>query len=181
MNVISLRPNYEKATKYGAYWTKKLYNEKAKEENFTVTDLHKGDCVRKDLNEAEGKLIAGVCHGNKDIIVGQNNAELLKEDDWTKRECKDTFVWMCSCLSGQSLLPWLANHGVVSTMGYKKRFVFYISDFPNKYAEPFFESHFTGVQALLEGKTAKESYKEVVDTFTKHIQSDETPEKQNLI
>jgi len=177
MNVISLRPEYGKATKYGAYWTEELYNKKAKKEEFTVTDLYREDCVRKDLDEAEGRLIAGVAHGNASKIVGQNNAKLLEEDDWTKRECKDTFVWMCSCLAGKSLLPWLTEHETVSSMGYKKKFVFYTSEFPNKYAEPFFQSHFAGIQALLEGKTAEEAYKKVVDTFTEYIKSDETPEK----
>jgi len=135
------------------------------------------DCVRAKLVFTEGKLVAGVCHGSEDKIVGQHGSLLMAKDGETAGFCRRRFVWMLSCLAGAELLPWMVQRGAISTMGYKDKFIFCISGGMNGYAEPFFRSHFAGVQALLKGKTAKEAYEETIKTFEKYLDDPNIPEK----
>ncbi len=178
MKVVALRPDYEEATHYGQYWCEKLYVDFAKELGFEIADLYGDKCCRIELEKhKDAKLVSGVCHGKEDLIVGQNNTVLFRKDDWTKDFCKEKFIWMLSCLAGSELLPWMEKQGAVSTMGYKDVFIFAVSKYPNSYAEPFFRSHFAGIKALLQGKTAKEAFNEVIKSFDKYLKDPNVPER----
>lgn len=181
--VVALRPNYEIATMYGHFWCGHLYGRKAVELGYDVIDLEFFNCKQEVLyNETKLKdpvLIAGVCHGNKDIIVGQDNTILFKVGDPVTEEIvKGRHVWMLSCLAGQELLPWMVEHcGAITTMGYKDTFVFVADTFPDPIARYFFESHFTGVIEFLKGKTAGEAFKATIDKFTEFLNDPNVDER----
>ncbi len=172
--VVSLRPNYELATMYGWFWCGRLYNERASLLGYDVIDLAIKNATQDNLLKAldkDPKLIAGVCHGNTDIIVGQDNTLLFRVgDENTKKIVKGRHVWMLSCLAGQKLLPWMVQEcGAVTAMGYREEFVFCIDTYPNSIAEPFFRSHFAGIQAFLRGRTAKDAFDIIISTFKKYL------------
>ena len=181
--VVALRPNYEIATMYGYFWCGQLYINKAKALGYDVIDLAFFNCKQDVLrNETELKnpiLIAGVCHGNTDIIVGQDNAILFKVGDLATEEIvKGRHVWMLSCLAGQKLLPWMVEQaGAITTMGYKEEFIFVADTYPNSVAKPFFDSHFMGVQEFLNGKTAGEAFQALIDRFNEYLNDPNTDER----
>ena len=175
MKAVSIRPDYGRATHYGQYWSKELFNKVIKEvERYTLIDLFKNGAVREKLpKDATHAIISGVCHGNKEVIVGQHDTVLFTMDDFTKDYCKDKHFWTLSCLAGSRLLPWMVKQGARSAMGYKKTFKFWISrsGYPNSKAKPFFDSHFTGVQSLVKGKDPHEAYKDTIDRFNHWIKN----------
>ena len=102
MKAISIRPDYEKASHYGQYWAKELFNKVVKEvEEYTLVDLYKNDAVRGKLpKDVSGAIVSGVCHGNKEVIVGQHNSVLFRKGDkFTEDYCKDKHFWTLSCLA----------------------------------------------------------------------------------
>jgi len=183
MHVVALRPHYEIATKYGQYWCEELYNKHATKLGYVVVDLYREICTQTKLidvvESVDPVLIAGVCHGNVDVIVGQYNKILFKVgDENTAKIVKGRHVWMLSCLAGKELLPWMVNQcGAETTMGYKEEFIFVISSYPNSYAEPFFRSHFSGLQAFLNGKRAIDAFNITLSTFKKYLDDPKIPEQ----
>jgi len=180
-HVVVIRPCYELATMYGWFWTNELYTKHALKLGYDVIDLAIKNATQAKLIESLNKdpvLIAGVAHGNKDIIVGQDHTLLFKVGDPnTEKIVKGRHVWMLSCLAGQRLLPWMVEKGAITTMGYKEEFIFCLNTYPNNIAKPFFDSHFTGLQKFLEGKTAKEAFEAALAKFDEYLNDPNVPEK----
>jgi len=181
--ILLLRPDYDPATRWGAYWAKELLLSAGEKLNYRVIDLY-GDDGREPpfsskVLEEEVVLISGVCHGMENLIVGQGGQVILRKGDLvTKRLARGKFWSILSCLAGKELFPWMVEEGgATATMGYEKKFWFCISEFPNDFAKPFFESHFAGENKLLQGGTVKESFDWRISVFSRYLADPNVPEK----
>jgi len=178
--VVVTRPDFETATRWGAYWFNELVVKPAQEKGFNVIDLYKENAVRdvflKAIDENNPIYITGVGHGNKETFTGNGYSVLLKVDDTeTVKRAPARHFHLLSCETGAILGPKLIEYGAVAYQGYKVTFYFVISTFPNKYAEPFFQSDETIDRALFEGKTHREANKLAYNKFTEYVESPDTP------
>jgi len=177
--VLLLRPDYDTATQWGAYWSWELLHKG----DYRVIDLYKEDCREPPFSskvlEEDAILITGVCHGLENLIVGQGGQLLLRKDDpVTKRLAQGRFWSILSCLAGAELFPWMVEEGgAIATMGYKKKFWFCISTFPDDLARPFFVSHFAGEQKLLAGATVREAFGWRLSVFNQFLADPKVPEQ----
>jgi hypothetical protein len=151
--IVSNRCDYEQATRWGAYWTKKLAVDFAKEKGIPVVDLYAALATRSNwFAEIEGKdaiFVNGVGHGNATVYTGQNQEILLCSayaDDLVLMNGRwGSFL---SCEFGKAG-PAFVNAGMKGFFGYSETYWFEISEFPNDVAEFFFGSHYTFDQGVI--------------------------------
>jgi hypothetical protein len=144
--IVSNRCDYEQATKWGAYWTKKLAVDFAVQKGIPVVDLYADLASRSNwfgkIKETDAIFVNGVGHGNAQVYTGQNQQILLCSiypDDL--KLMKDRWGSFLSCEFGKAGQSFV-NAGMKGFFGYAETYWFEISAFPNGTAELFFGSHF---------------------------------------
>ncbi|MEM1551558.1 MAG: hypothetical protein QXH03_02675 [Candidatus Bathyarchaeia archaeon] len=179
--ILVSRPDFETATKWGAYWYNENVVKPAQEKGFKVIDLYAKDAVREKFHQAidteDPIYISAVGHGNQNTLTGQNYSVLLRVDDAeTAKRVPNRHFHLLSCETGAQLGPWMVEKGAVAYHGYKVTYYFVISTFPDSYAKPFFDSDETIDRVLFEGKTHREANKAAYDKYTQYIEDPNTPE-----
>ena len=179
--IVVSRPDFETATRWGAYWFMELVVKPARDKGLNVVDLYKEDAVREKfysaIDENDPIYITGVGHGNETTFTGNKYSVLLRVDDLeTAKRAPKRHFHLLSCRTGAKLGPWLVEKGAIAYHGYKETYYFVISSFPNKYAKPFFDSDTTIDRVLFEGKTHKEAREACIAKYKEYLESEETPE-----
>lgn len=179
--ILATNPDFETATHWGSPYLRQV-EEYAKQLGYPVKELYKDVDVRYNFEQEVKKdnpiLIIGIGHGNETTYTGYKYSPLLvKGQNTTAEIAKGRHFVLLSCLIGKSLLPWLVDRGAIAVQGYKEEFIFAIdqNNYPDSYAKPFFDAHYSGDRALFEGKTHQEAYQIVIDTFNKYINDPNVP------
>ena len=160
--ILVSRPDYDNATRWGQYWFNELVVKPAQAKGFDVVDLYRENAVRdvfyKSIDDKNPVYITGSGHGNNTTFTGNGGSVLLRsgEEDTIKRAPNRHFH-LLSCNTAIDLGKRLVEYGAKGYHGYACTYTFVISTFPNKYAEPFFDSDETIDRELIEGKTHGEA------------------------
>ena len=179
--ILATNADFETATHWGAPYLEEVI--KYAQKKFKVIELHQQEDIKKifidEINKQNPILIIGIGHGNNTVYTGyQFNVLMIKGDSDTKKIAKGRHFVLLSCLIGRELLPWLVQNGAVAAQGYKEEFIFMVdqNNYPDSIAKYFFDAHFAGDKALIDGKTEKEAYDIVIKTFDKYINDPNVPQ-----
>ncbi|MEM2261237.1 MAG: hypothetical protein QXK24_02170 [Ignisphaera sp.] len=172
-DIVVIRPDYELATRYGAYYQKSLVIDEAVKLGLSVTDLYKSDAVKsmfvKAIREGNVKFITGTGHGNVNVFTGQNyNYILVKGYESDAKLLENRSVSFLSCSFGDSADWWVAR-GCRGFFGYNRTYYFITGVFPNSRAKYFFTSHHSYDKAILAGKTQREAFEECINAYNNAI------------
>src|SRR4030042_3520835 len=182
LRVVSVRPDFETATKYGAYWTVRLLNQPAQAAGIEVIDLNKDDCTNErfdgSIKEYNPAMIGGCGHGSETVFTGQNHDVMLErgsaEDVELMKGRGGSFL---SCNFGASADYW-TNSGLKAFYGYNKTVYIPASNFPNHDAELFFRAYYSFDLTLLQGKTWGQAWSTSDAAWIKNIQQARSEERR---
>jgi len=104
-------------------------------------------------------------HGDVDVFTGQNEAVILEVSKYDPREVEGKVIKLLSCQCGVELCPDLVKNGAACTMGYSDDYL-WICDADlltrpwadKEYAGKSLMPVIDGLNALLDGRTAKEAF-----------------------
>lgn len=169
LQVVSVRPDFETATKYGAYWTLRYLNQPAEAAGVGVVDLNKEACTKENFDDAilnkNAVMVGGCGHGNQTTFTGQNYDELLNTGSGSDAELlRGRGGSFLSCEFGASAEHWI-NWGMKGFYGYDETVYIPASSFPNHDAELLFKAHYAFDGALLVGKTWGEAWDDSDDVW----------------
>ncbi len=169
--IVVVRPDWsDTACKWGSKWLEELVVKPAQKAGFKVIDLY-GDNATRDkvldaMKQPDTIYFSGVGHGNADIFTGQEFEHIFWTNDGeTKEIAPGKHFNFLSCSVGERLAPWIDEVGAVGVHAYDATYWFVMGNFPNGFAEPFFDSHCTVDKALFAGKTHGEAHKECLDRY----------------
>ena len=116
------------------------------------------------LSAPRADIIIGVGHGDVDVFTGQNEAIILEVGKYDPGEVKGKVIKLLSCQCGVELGPDLVKNGCAAFMGYKDDYIWVID--ADLVSTPWADKEFAGkclmpvidgLNALLDGKTAREA------------------------
>ena len=116
------------------------------------------------LTAPQADLIIGCGHGDEDTFTGQKEAIILEVGKYDPREVEGKVVKLLSCQCGVRLGPDLVKHGAESVLGYVDDYVWVMNSdltltpWSDKMAAPCLIPVVDGLNALLDGKTAREAF-----------------------
>ena len=161
VNMISIRPNYELATRYGSVWITQILNT-ANSAGLSYVDLHgenaTGTNFFSSLETEDPSLVHIFGHGNYNHITGQHGEGYLTGGVNTDA-LSGMVVYNLSCQSARDLGVAAVNEGAISFLGYVENFNFYITSgnhsdggmlapLEDETARGFFESHNAALLAV---------------------------------
>lgn len=170
-SMISIRPDYELATRYGASWQTQILNA-AENVGLPTIDLYGAEATSTNFFsslETQDPLIVNIFgHGNYNIIVCQNE-ECLLEGCMNDEILSGRVVYDLSCRSGRDLASSAVSKGAVSFLGYDDDFIFIITEgmhsdggmlnpLEDEVARGFFESHNASIISYINGASLINSY-----------------------
>lgn len=162
------RPNHDIITRYLFAWSKDMIK-KAEKENLEVLNLD-GDKAKKEnfesyIDSVNPKLLVLNGHGDEKTVLGQDDNPLLIQggnNDLTT----DKLLYVRSCRSASQLgKDCTDNQKAKAFIGYEDDFVLIRNSRKTAHpkrdnaAEPIMEASNQVGKTLVEGKTAKEAYK----------------------
>jgi hypothetical protein len=166
--VVVQRPDWgDFACKWGSWWLNERVIKSAVTHGYTVSDLYGSDATRnkvlKECKKSDFVYFSGVGHGNSTTFTGQYQERIFwRRDEETKKISKGKHFNFLSCRFGRFGARWMKRvGGAVGVHAYNADFVFLADsdDFPNGYAEPFFDAHTTVDRELLRGATHGEAHR----------------------
>jgi len=181
--VVVSRPDFDLATKYGAYWFNYLDIEKLKALKIDYVDLYKENAIKEKFFEevAKSNVVVGIGHGNKWIFSGQDREPLLTSNT---RECAELMAgkWgsFLSCEFGNAA-DWFVQNGMRGFFGYRVIYYFAAAVFPNSYANHFFRGHLAFDCAWFEGKTSREAWNIMIEAYKEGIKNAPTMDIKRLL
>jgi hypothetical protein len=131
------------------------------------------------LSAPQSDIIIGVGHGSQTSFTGQNEALILEVGKYNPREIKGKVIKLLSCQTGVALGPDLVKNGAKAFLGYKDDYVWVVdSDFASKpWADKMAGTCLLpvvdGLNALLDGKTAKEAFEVELQGYLKNAAAEE--------
>ena len=134
------------------------------------------------LSAPQSDIIIGVGHGDKDSFTGQNENVILEVGRYAPREVRGKVIKLLSCQCGVALCPDLIKNGALSVAGYVDDYVWVMdSDLAstpwadNEFAGKSLMPVIDGLNALLDGKTAREAFDMELDGYTRNagVEEDE--------
>lgn len=179
MNKILLltRPNHDLTTNYLFYWSSLVIQE-AKKKKIKVLDL-KGKkanikTLQSYLKKHRPKLVFFNGHGANDLITGYNNKALIKKKDNEQLLFKK-IIYARSCDSAKKLGPSCIIKGVITFIGYRRKFAIGYSHskisrpLQDAVAKLFLEPSNLILTSLLKGNTTGNSYRKSQKTMLKNF------------
>jgi len=178
--LLSIRPDYEIATRYGSAWLTQILGA-ASNAGIPTIDLYKENATASNFFsalETQDPLIINIFgHGNYNIIVCQDEELLLfggingNDDVLAER-----IVFNLSCRAGRDLGTSAVNKGAVAFLGYVEDFIFAISGgnhpdggmenpLNDQVAQGFFESHNASPISYINGADLGNSFWNSQDAF----------------
>lgn len=173
--LLSIRPEYELVTRYGAAWMTPILNASG----MPVIDLYKENATRSNFENAistrDPILVNIMGHGNYNLIACQNGAVLLQGGINTNI-LAGRVVYDLSCESGRDLGATAVNEGAISFLGYTEDFFIVLTEgsasdggminpLDDEVAKAFFKSHNSAPISFLQGSTISASYSSSQNTF----------------
>ena len=134
------------------------------------------------LAAPQSDIIIGAGHGDVDTFTGQNEAILLEVGNYDPREVKGKVIKLLSCQTGVELGPDLVKNGCAAFMGYTDDYVWVMDS--DLASTPWADKEFAGkclmpvvdgLNALLDGKTAKEALNIELEGYSRNakVEKDE--------
>jgi len=131
------------------------------------------------LSAPQSDIIIGVGHGQEDALTGQNEAIILQVGQYDPREVEGKVIKLLSCQTGVELGPDLIRNGALSFAGYKDDYL-WICDadlastpWGDKMAATCLMPVVDGVNALLDGKSAREAFDIELEGYTRNAEAEE--------
>lgn len=131
------------------------------------------------LSAPQSDLIIGVGHGDETTFSGQNEAVILEVGKYDPREVKGKVIKLLSCETGVALGPDLVRNGALAVQGYTDDYVwvmdadFALTPWSDEIAAKALMPVVWGLNALLDGKTAREALEVELDGYAKNAEVEE--------
>ena len=180
-NVLVHRPDFEDATHWSAYWFQKNQIFSAEQHGLKPIDLYKENDVyaktKQAIQQYDPIYVCGVGHGDEETFTGQNyNIIYTTTHPESLELLRGRMVHLLSCEVGKHLgKVMVEEHGAVFFVGYSDVYIFVISEFPNHYAEPFFNCDACFDKNMFNGLTSGESFKAMQKAYQDAIDSPNVP------
>lgn len=131
------------------------------------------------LAAPQSDIIIGVGHGDKDVFTGHNEAIILEVGKYDPREVEGKVIKLLSCQCGVELCPDLVKNRAACAIGYKDDYI-WVCDadlasrpWADKMAATSLMPVINGLNALLDGKTAKEALDIELEGYTRNAEVEE--------
>ena len=132
------------------------------------------------LSAPQSDIIIGAGHGDVDTFTGQNEAILLEVGKYNPKEVEGKVIKLLSCQCGVELCPDLVANGAACAIGYTDDYVWVMdSDLAStpwadkKFAGKCMMPVVDGLNALLDGKTAREALDIELEGYSRNAQAEE--------
>jgi len=167
-SMLSIRPSYELATRYGSAWQGQIVNAAGG----NVVDLYGDNATGANFFsaiESQDPILVNIFgHGNYNIIAGQND-EVYLTGCQTDGVLAERVVYDLSCRAGRDLGASSVSKGAISFLGYNEDFMFVITEgehqdggmlnpLADETARGFFESHNVAPISYINGFGIEDSY-----------------------
>ncbi len=166
--MLSIRPDYELVTRYGAAWMGQILNAAT----IPVVDLYGSQATASNFFsniEAHDPLVINLLgHGDYHLMVVQNN-ELLLQSGVNDDVLAGRIVFDLSCRSGKQLGASAINKGALAFLGYTENFYIpysfgnhsdggMVNPLADEAAQGSFESHNAAVISYFQDQNLKNAY-----------------------
>ena len=173
--MLSIRPDYEIATRYGAAWQTQILDATT----LPVVDLYGDGATGSNFFsaiESQDPAIVNIFgHGNYNVIAAQHD-EIYLQGGVNTNILAGRVVYDLSCRAGRDLANHAVSEGCISFLGYNEDFIFIVTggDHPDggmsnpladEASRGFFESHNSAPISYLKGSTISASYYASQDSF----------------
>jgi len=131
------------------------------------------------LSAPQSDIIIGVGHGDKTVFTGQNEAVILEVGKYNSREVRGKVIKLLSCQCGVALGPDLIKNGALSVQAYNDDYVWVMdadlasTPWADDLAGTCLLPVVDGLNALLDGKTAKEAFDVELQGYLKNAAAEE--------
>jgi len=132
------------------------------------------------LSAPQSDIIIGSGHGDVDVFTGQDEAAILEVGKYDPKEVRGKVIKLLSCQTGVELGPDLVKNGCAAFMGYVDDYVWIMdSDLAtrpwadNEFAAKCLMPVVEGINALLDGKTAREALDIELDGYSRNDEMEE--------
>jgi len=131
------------------------------------------------LSAPQSDIIIGMGHGSVDAFTGQNEAVILEVGKYSPREVEGKVIKLLSCQTGVLLGPDLIKNGAQSFMGYLDDYVWICDSdlastpWSDELAATSLMPVVDGLNALLDGKTAKEAFEVELEGYLRNASVEE--------
>jgi len=131
------------------------------------------------LSAPQSDIIIGVGHGNEISFTGHNEALILEVGKYDPREVRGKVIKLLSCLTAVTLGPDLISNGAESFLGYKDDFVWVMdadltsTPWADTIAAPVLMPVIDELNALLDGKTAREAFDIELEGYSRNAEVEE--------
>ena len=132
------------------------------------------------LSAPQSDIIIGAGHGDVDVFTGQNEAVILEVGKYDPREVKGKVIKLLSCQCGIELCPDLVANGAACAMGYTDDYIWVMDS--DLASTPWADKEFAGkclmpvidgLNALLDGKTAREALNIEIEGYSRNAAVEE--------
>jgi len=131
------------------------------------------------LAAPQSDIIIGVGHGDKDSLTGHNEAVILEVGRYDPREVRGKVIKLLSCQCGVELAPDLVKNGALSVAAYVDDYVWVMDadlvsrPWADELAATSLMPVVDGLNALLDGKTAREALDIEFNGYTRNAEAEE--------
>lgn len=131
------------------------------------------------LSAPQSDIIIGCGHGSEDTFTGQNEAVILEVGKYGPREVQGKVIKLLSCQTGMVLGPDLIKNGAEAFLGYVDDYVWVMDSdlastpWSDKMAATSLLPVIDGLNALLDGKTAKEALDIELEGYSRNAEIEE--------
>ena len=139
------------------------------------------------LSAPHSDIIIGMGHGDVDDFTGQNEVLILKVGQYDPQEVEGKVVKLLSCLTGVKLGPDLIGNGAASFAGYKDDYLWIMdadlvsTPWSDKMAATCLMPVIDGLNALLDGRTAREAFDTELEGYRRNAEAEENELMKALI
>ena len=131
------------------------------------------------LSAPQSDIIIGMGHGDIDALTGHNEAVILEVGKYDPREVRGKVIKLLSCQTGNVLGPDLIKNGAGSFLGYVDDYVWVMdadlvsTPWSDKMAATSLMPVIDGLNALLDGRTAKEAFDIELEGYLRNAELEE--------
>ena len=132
-----------------------------------------------ELSAPQSDIIIGTGHGDISVFTGQNEDIILEIGKYDPREVSGKVIKLLSCQTGIALGPDLIKNGAASFAGYTDDYVWVMdtdlvsTPWADKMAATSLMPVIDSINALLDGKTAREAFEIELEGYTRNAEAEE--------
>jgi len=131
------------------------------------------------LSAPQSDIIIGCGHGDVDVFTGQNEAIILEVGKYDPREVRGKVIKLLSCQTGVILGPDLVKNGAACVLAYVDDYVWVVdadlasTPWTDELAATSLMPVIDGLNALLDGKSAREALDIELDGYSRNAEVEE--------